>query len=161
MAPGNFTPSPEYPKIKQFSTGPKFDTRISSDIYQELFFEEYTFKKFKKQRKISNSEYLDRFKTYMDAATEFKPDLFFCDFLMNEACYDAAWKLKKPIVGISNGLTCKWRISYTYSLSIITYICYFILLIKIFQPFYQQDHIHLIDQILRGDAIPIWRMNLS
>ncbi|CAG8524630.1 1283_t:CDS:2 [Diversispora eburnea] len=105
VAPGNFTPSSEYPKIKQFSTGPKLDTRDLPNVYEEIFFEEYTFKKFKKQRKISNSEYLDRFKIYMEAATEFKPDLFFCDFLMNEACYDVAWKLKKPIVGISNGLT--------------------------------------------------------
>ncbi|CAG8484933.1 9243_t:CDS:2 [Acaulospora colombiana] len=106
VAPGNFTPSPEYQNIRQFSTGPKFDTKVLP-VYQKLFAEEYTFKKFKLQRKLSNSEYLSRFQVYMRAAAEFKPDLFFCDFLMNEVCYDVAWKLRKPVVGISAGLTRK------------------------------------------------------
>ncbi|CAG8642978.1 2153_t:CDS:2, partial [Dentiscutata erythropus] len=67
--------------------------------------EEYTFFKALSQQTVSNSNYLSRFETYMKAASEFKPDLFLCDHFLNEACYDAAWKLKKPSVGISSWLT--------------------------------------------------------
>ncbi|KAF0451494.1 UDP-Glycosyltransferase/glycogen phosphorylase [Gigaspora margarita] len=104
VSPGNFT-QPNYPFVKHFSTGPKHNPRDMPDIYHELFVEEYTFFKALSQQSVSNSNYLNRFETYLKAASEFKPDLFLCDHFLNEACYDTAWKLKKPSIGISSWLT--------------------------------------------------------
>ncbi|CAG8621806.1 11879_t:CDS:2, partial [Scutellospora calospora] len=104
VSPGNFTHS-NYPNIKHFSTGPKHNPRDMPEIFHELFVEEYSFFKALSQQAMSNSKYLSRFKTYMKAASEFKPDLFFCDHFLNEVCYDIAWKLKKPCIGISSDLT--------------------------------------------------------
>ncbi|CAG8584402.1 22156_t:CDS:2 [Cetraspora pellucida] len=104
VSPGNFT-HPNYPKVKHFSTGPRHNPRDMPEIYHELFVEEFTFFKALSQQAVSNSKYLSRFETYTKAALEFKPDLFLCDHFLNEACYDTAWKLKKPSIGISSWLT--------------------------------------------------------
>ncbi|CAG8645540.1 3588_t:CDS:2, partial [Scutellospora calospora] len=69
--PGNFTAtSTLYHSIPQISLSEPIDTN-SSPEYREIF--------------LTN--------------ILIKPDLFFCDYVTNEACFDLAWKLKKPVVG--------------------------------------------------------------
>ncbi|CAG8850027.1 6174_t:CDS:2, partial [Racocetra persica] len=51
------------------------------------------------------TNYVTYYKTYKQAAEEFDPDLFLCDFLTNYPCFDLAWKLGKPAVGITSVLS--------------------------------------------------------
>ncbi|KAF0507603.1 UDP-Glycosyltransferase/glycogen phosphorylase [Gigaspora margarita] len=51
------------------------------------------------------NEYAEDFNNYLQAYKETKADLFFCDYMANDACFDLAWKLNKPVVGFSRVLT--------------------------------------------------------
>ncbi|RIB25631.1 Glycosyltransferase Family 1 protein [Gigaspora rosea] len=52
--------------------------------------------------KIFNHGYDKHFNNYLQAYKETKPDLFFCNYIANEACFDLALKLKKPVVGYAS-----------------------------------------------------------
>ncbi|CAG8524612.1 1282_t:CDS:2 [Diversispora eburnea] len=95
IAPGNILPSPDYPNIKQISTGLPVNYR--------------------------EDPYLSHFNVYKDATESLKPDLFICDVYMNDVCLDIAWINNKPIVGFSEGLLASPFISYR---SEIWYNCY-------------------------------------
>ncbi|RIB25629.1 Glycosyltransferase Family 1 protein [Gigaspora rosea] len=53
--------------------------------------------------KILNRGYDKYFNNYLQAYKETKADLFFCNYIANEACFDLALKLKKPVVGYASG----------------------------------------------------------
>ncbi|CAG8777418.1 1766_t:CDS:2, partial [Racocetra persica] len=100
VAPGNFTAkSTLYHSIPQIITG-ELESR-ASPTYREVFFYKYTFKTLATARMMSNKRYIENFNKYLQAYKETKPDLFICDYVANEACFDLAWKFKQPIVGFS------------------------------------------------------------
>ncbi|CAG8435074.1 6593_t:CDS:2 [Scutellospora calospora] len=103
VAPGNFTAkSTLYHSIPQIITGEPFDTYASPE-YRKIFFNEFTFKSLADEQMMFNQRYIEYFNKYLQAYKETKPDLFICDYVGNEACFDLAWKLKKPVVGfVSN-----------------------------------------------------------
>ncbi|KAF0455697.1 UDP-Glycosyltransferase/glycogen phosphorylase [Gigaspora margarita] len=53
----------------------------------------------------ASSRYTDFYNIYKQIDEEVNVDLFFCDYIMNFACFDIAWKLGKPVVGIATMLT--------------------------------------------------------
>ncbi|CAG8748410.1 31891_t:CDS:2, partial [Gigaspora margarita] len=109
IAPGNFTLN--YLNIKFFPTDLKIGKLDSREIYDEVFKEDYTsYHTFSLTSDLMNSDYLKLFEIYMKVASEFKPDLFFCDDGSNEVCFDVAWKLKKPSIAI-----CTWLIFRLYT----------------------------------------------
>jgi hypothetical protein len=59
----------------------------------------------------ADKQYLERFEVYKQSTIDFKPDLFLCDLLNNEACFDIAWKFKIPAVGVSSSLSSKYFLS--------------------------------------------------
>ncbi|CAG8663097.1 39106_t:CDS:2 [Gigaspora margarita] len=50
----------------------------------------------------TNERYIKIFNKYLQAYKETNADLLFCDYSANEACFDLAWKLKKPVVGFTS-----------------------------------------------------------
>ncbi|KAF0368590.1 UDP-Glycosyltransferase/glycogen phosphorylase [Gigaspora margarita] len=50
---------------------------------------------------VASSYYVNYYNTYKKTAEEINADLFICDYFLNHACFDLAWKLGKPVVGIS------------------------------------------------------------
>ncbi|CAG8782003.1 10084_t:CDS:2 [Gigaspora margarita] len=53
---------------------------------------------------ITVTSYLPLYNIYKKTAKEINADLFFCDHSLNHPCYDLAWKLGKPAVGITSSL---------------------------------------------------------
>ncbi|KAF0561837.1 UDP-Glycosyltransferase/glycogen phosphorylase [Gigaspora margarita] len=98
IAPGNFTAtSTLYRSIPQIITD-----RVHQD-FDEISFNEYTFKNWANGMKILTRVYDKYFNNYLQAYKETKADLFFCNYIANEACFDLALKLKKPVVGYASG----------------------------------------------------------
>ncbi|RIB06126.1 Glycosyltransferase Family 1 protein, partial [Gigaspora rosea] len=54
--------------------------------------------------KTGVNSYVPYYNIYKQIAEEINVDLFFCDYLINYPCFDLAWKLGKPAVGISSDL---------------------------------------------------------
>ncbi|CAG8462077.1 9298_t:CDS:2 [Scutellospora calospora] len=102
-APGNFTAtSTLYNSIPQTIIGDPPDSYASSE-YRKMFFNEYTFKSMAYEQMMFHQRYLEYFNKYLEVYKETKPDLFICHYVRNEACFDLAWKVKKPVVGfVSN-----------------------------------------------------------
>jgi hypothetical protein len=48
--------------------------------------------------------YNSTFSQVMKISEMVKPDLFFCDTLNNESCFDVAWLKNKPFVGIATSV---------------------------------------------------------
>ncbi|CAG8841847.1 22692_t:CDS:2, partial [Racocetra persica] len=48
--------------------------------------------------------YVPFYNIYKKVAEEINADLFLCDYFKNYPCFDLAWKLGKPAVGISSGI---------------------------------------------------------
>ncbi|GBC02649.1 hypothetical protein RclHR1_04730010 [Rhizophagus clarus] len=100
---GNFTQSQQYPKIKFISLGEKLD--LSKDLeIKHLVNEKVDTGRFKAVFKNHYAAYESIFLKLKEVAETIKPDLFFCDTLNNEPCFDVAWLMKKPLVGISTTL---------------------------------------------------------
>ncbi|KAF0496927.1 UDP-Glycosyltransferase/glycogen phosphorylase [Gigaspora margarita] len=102
VAPGNFTATSTL-----YRSIPQIITRIDG-VYQDfdgIFFNEYTFKSWANIMKILTRGYDKHFNNYLQAYKETKPDLLFCNFIENEACFDLALKLKKPVVGYASHTT--------------------------------------------------------
>ncbi|GES79428.1 glycosyltransferase family 1 protein [Rhizophagus clarus] len=104
VAPGNFTSPTNYPSIKQYSTGPEHDTKELSHVYKAIYEKPYDYNSFFLEKDEADKQYLERFEVYRRSTIDFKPDLFLCDLLNNEACFDIAWKFKIPAVGVSSSL---------------------------------------------------------
>ncbi|CAG8446139.1 2558_t:CDS:2 [Scutellospora calospora] len=101
-APGNFTAtSPLYHSIPQFIIEEPSDTYASPEL-RKIFFDKYDFKSLANEQMTFNERYLEYFNKYFQAYKETKADLFFCDYDGNDACFDLAWKLKKPAVGFAS-----------------------------------------------------------
>ncbi|RIB21621.1 Glycosyltransferase Family 1 protein [Gigaspora rosea] len=101
-APGNFTAkSTLYHSIPQIITGERRDT-YKLPGYNKAFFNKYTFKNLVDSRKDTNERYIKTFNNYLQAYKETYADLLFCDYSANDACFDLAWKLKKPVVGFAS-----------------------------------------------------------
>ncbi|CAG8463598.1 22204_t:CDS:2 [Gigaspora margarita] len=109
-APGNFTAkSTLYHSIPQIITGERRDT-YKLPGYNKAFFNKYTFKNLVDSRKDTNERYIKTFNKYLQAYKETNADLLFCDYSANEACFDLAWKLKKPVIGFASATILLLRI---------------------------------------------------
>ncbi|CAG8804365.1 29339_t:CDS:2, partial [Gigaspora margarita] len=107
VAPGNFTAtSTLYHSIPQIITDIRKDDYVPLEMRKTLF-EEYDIKNWAIRMRMINHKYkyTKYFNDYLQAYKEIKPDLFFCDYIANEPCFDLAWKLKKPVVGFTSGTT--------------------------------------------------------
>src|SRR3954447_9112039 len=101
---GNYTPSSEYPTVKQISLGPRLNLKNVVNV-SEVINKEFDFRRMAMFHKFSVKTYSDTFKKYKNAAKNYNIDLFFCDTLLNDACLDVAHALKKPVVGFSSFLS--------------------------------------------------------
>uniref|UniRef100_U9SRL7 Glycosyltransferase family 1 protein n=1 Tax=Rhizophagus irregularis (strain DAOM 181602 / DAOM 197198 / MUCL 43194) TaxID=747089 RepID=U9SRL7_RHIID len=108
VAPGNFTSPTNYPSIRQYSTGPEHNTKELLHIYKEIYEKPYDYNSFFLEKDEADKQYSERFEVYKRSTIDFKPDLFLCDLLNNEACFDIAWKFKIPAVGVSSSLSSKY-----------------------------------------------------
>ncbi|CAG8709231.1 14737_t:CDS:2, partial [Cetraspora pellucida] len=105
VSPGNFTAtSTSYRSIPQIITESSIEPDESSE-FKKVFYNEYTFESWVNGIKLVDRSYVKYYNDYLKAYKEIKADLFFCDYDANEACFDLAWKLKKPVVGITSVFT--------------------------------------------------------
>ena len=117
MTLGNYTPSSEYPTVKQISLGPRLNL---SDIKYYEPHKKFDFRQYVLLVKENLKYYKDTFEKYVNAAKDHNIDLFFCDALINDACLDAAQALKKPFVAFYSALNGK-----EFFLKMYGYIYYF------------------------------------
>ncbi|CAB4464015.1 unnamed protein product [Rhizophagus irregularis] len=104
---GKFLQSEQYPKINFISLGEEIDLSKDPETIQ-LVKEKVDVGRFKKVFKNHYAAYDSIFLRLKEISEMIKPDLFFCDTVNNEPCFDVAWLMKKPLVGISTsplGLT--------------------------------------------------------
>ncbi|RIB26599.1 Glycosyltransferase Family 1 protein [Gigaspora rosea] len=107
ISPGNYTAqSIHYRSIPQIIFENEFAIQQlnnkSSDINNALV-DNDPFKLMTFVRKLAVQSYIPFYNIYKQVAEENEADLFFCDFMpvVNHPCFDLAWKLGKPAVGIS------------------------------------------------------------
>ncbi|CAG8792356.1 40954_t:CDS:2 [Gigaspora margarita] len=101
-ASGNFTANSEsYRSIPQIITGNKTGTSLmNEELAKKVFLEDVDFKI---MSKVFDPElYTKYYNIYKRITEEINVDLFFCDVGMNEACFDLAWQLEKPVVGFAS-----------------------------------------------------------
>ncbi|CAG8480262.1 43033_t:CDS:2 [Gigaspora margarita] len=107
VAPGNFTAtSTLYRSIPQIITDNPRDAYITSEKFRKILFNEFDIKSWVDALNVVDRRYIKYFNNYLQAYKEIKPDLFFCNHFANEACFDLALKLKKPVVGFASGTVC-------------------------------------------------------
>ncbi|CAG8544125.1 13873_t:CDS:2 [Cetraspora pellucida] len=105
ISPGNYTAqSIYYHSIPQviFENDYIGLDRKSSEVNKAFLEDDYE-KTFAQVRKIAVQSYVPFYNIYTKVAEEINADLFVCDCLMNYPCFDLAWKLGKPAVGIATG----------------------------------------------------------
>ena len=56
---------------------------------------------FKLLNNLARKYYVTFYKAYKQVAEEIDVDLFICEHTINYPCFDLAWKLGKPVVGVS------------------------------------------------------------
>ncbi|CAB5369489.1 unnamed protein product [Rhizophagus irregularis] len=99
LTSGYYTPSLEYPNIKQVTLGPALNYK---EILNSKFHKEFEFKEILPFIENGIIAYRETYQKYKNVAKDYNIDLFICDNLLNEACLDIANTLKKPVVGISS-----------------------------------------------------------
>ncbi|CAB4430087.1 unnamed protein product [Rhizophagus irregularis] len=99
LTSGYYTPSLEYPNIKQVTLGPALNYK---EILNAKFHKEFEFKEMLPFVENGIIAYRETYQKYKNVAKDYNIDLFICDNLLNEACLDIANTLKKPVVGISS-----------------------------------------------------------
>ncbi|KAF0553051.1 UDP-Glycosyltransferase/glycogen phosphorylase [Gigaspora margarita] len=111
ISPGNYTAqSIHYRSIPQIIFENEFATNQinskSSDINKVLL-DNDPFKMMPILRKLAVQSYTPFYNIYKQVADENEVDLFFCDYMpvINHPCFDLAWKLGKPAVGISTDIS--------------------------------------------------------
>ncbi|CAG8675780.1 45517_t:CDS:2, partial [Gigaspora margarita] len=52
-----------------------------------------------------NTVYVPLYNVYKEIVEDINPDLFLCDYYLNNPCFDLAWKLGKPVVGITSTIS--------------------------------------------------------
>ncbi|KAF0467838.1 UDP-Glycosyltransferase/glycogen phosphorylase [Gigaspora margarita] len=100
VAPGNYTAkSSFYSSIPQVIV----DVLIASNLQEikDLIDGEDNLKTFKLFNDWSRIHYVTFYEAYKQVAEEIDVDLFICEHAINYPCFDLAWKLGKPVVGIS------------------------------------------------------------
>lgn len=104
VAPGNYTTqSFSYKSIPQISFDPK-EMGFGHEKIKNTLISDDHFKSFKVVHNITVTSYLPLYNIYKKTAKAINADLFFCDHSLNHPCYDLAWKLGKPAVGITSSL---------------------------------------------------------
>ncbi|CAG8614809.1 uncharacterized protein OCT59_025516 [Rhizophagus irregularis] len=108
---GTFKLSQQYPKINFISLGEVTDF-LNNPEFVDLVQGKFNIGKlqniFKKRFDSYNSTFL-QLKVISEIV---KPDLFFCDTLNNEPCFDMAWVKNKPFVGIATSVLGLSRVPY-------------------------------------------------
>ncbi|KAF0512698.1 UDP-Glycosyltransferase/glycogen phosphorylase [Gigaspora margarita] len=105
VAPGNFTArSTNYHSIPQVIFNNEYYDRNSHE-FDHAFLDNDFFKIFPVMINAMIQSYVPFYNIYKQVNDEINADLFFCDILINPACFDLAWKLGKPAVGISSDLS--------------------------------------------------------
>ena len=97
LTAGRYEPSSEYPGLKQFSLGPQLHVRNMKNVN---IHKEFDYRGLEQVMQITNKAYNETYKKYEKVAKDNNVDLFFCDVLINEACLDIGYNLKKPVVGM-------------------------------------------------------------
>ncbi len=100
---GSFLQSEQYPKINFISLGEAVDLAKDPE-FAKLVNDKVDAGKFKNVFKSHYESYKNMFLRLKEIAEIIKPDLFFCDTANNEPCFDVAWLMKKPLVGISTNI---------------------------------------------------------
>ncbi|CAG8517203.1 17073_t:CDS:2 [Gigaspora margarita] len=104
VAPGNFTAnSDSYRLIPQIIVGDEVGTSLlnsDQELLKKLFFEVADFTTMAKS--FDAELYTKFYNIYKRTAEDINVDLFFCDFAINDQCFDLAWQLEKPVVGFSS-----------------------------------------------------------
>ncbi|CAJ0639404.1 16223_t:CDS:2 [Entrophospora sp. SA101] len=104
VSPEDYSPKPEYEKIKHYSTGKKF-VASEIDAFKKTFYTRTSaFDIFPSLIKLQIDRYSEHLKVYERVSNEVNPDLFLCDFGNNEVCFDVALKLGKPAVSVTSFL---------------------------------------------------------
>ncbi|RIB17404.1 Glycosyltransferase Family 1 protein [Gigaspora rosea] len=103
MAPGNFTA-----KSTSYRSIPQIITDIAHEELDRISYNEYNINNWPKEIRLVDRGYTKYLKNYLQANKEIKPDLFFCNYFANEACFDLALKLKKPVVDFASGTICEY-----------------------------------------------------
>ena len=98
VASGSYTPSSEYPGVKQVSLGPQVEFKDLKDS-AALFEKEFDFRRFQSINEANIREYNVTFEKFKNAAIEYNIDMFVCYIAANDACLDVAHTLKIPVVG--------------------------------------------------------------
>ncbi|RIB13811.1 Glycosyltransferase Family 1 protein [Gigaspora rosea] len=103
VAPGNFTANSEsYRSIPQIiSNNEKGSSLFSNqELFKKLCVEDLDIGT---MWKVFDPElYTKNYNAFKRATEEIDVDLFFCDLGINEACFDLAWQLEKPVVGFTS-----------------------------------------------------------
>ncbi|RIA85954.1 Glycosyltransferase Family 1 protein, partial [Glomus cerebriforme] len=100
VSKGKYEPSSEYPTVKQVSLGPD----LPLEELKEEIHKEFDYRAVAIIMELAVKLYNQTYEIYKTAAEEYNPDLFFCDYFVNDACLDVAYALKKPVVGWTSGL---------------------------------------------------------
>ncbi|RIB07047.1 Glycosyltransferase Family 1 protein [Gigaspora rosea] len=98
MAPGNFTATSAL-----YRSIPQIITDSAHGGLESISYNEYNINYWAKEMRLIDRGYTKYLNNYLQAYKEIKPDLFFCNYFANEACFDLALKLKKPVVGFASG----------------------------------------------------------
>ncbi|CAG8726710.1 27330_t:CDS:2 [Gigaspora margarita] len=100
-APGNFTAkSALYHSIPQIITDEAHNTHEST--YKKSIIDKFDFKSMDDIRMKFINRYVEDFNKGLQAYKETKADLFLCDWAGNLVCFDLAWKLNKPAIGMAS-----------------------------------------------------------
>ncbi|RIA90054.1 Glycosyltransferase Family 1 protein [Glomus cerebriforme] len=99
LTSGNYTPSSEYPTVKQISLRNSLNFKETKKL-AEAYKNDY--ERIAVIIEQSLKTYNNIIEDYKNVAKEYEIDLFFCDILINDACLDIANILKKPVVGFSS-----------------------------------------------------------
>ncbi|CAI2176494.1 17349_t:CDS:2 [Funneliformis geosporum] len=98
---GNKLLSSEYPTVKHISLGHDLKDLVQNNGIKmdDLIHKKFDIKQLIFMTKFALKMYPESFEIYKNAAKDYNVDLFFCDIMINDACVDAAYILKKPVVG--------------------------------------------------------------
>ncbi|CAG8731864.1 19073_t:CDS:2, partial [Racocetra persica] len=101
LAPGNFTAnSYSYRSIPQVIVDKETTIGLfNKDLVKKLYFEHSKITSLNAM--FDPDFYTKNYKIFKQTAMEINADLFICDIVMNFPCFDLAWELEKPVVGIT------------------------------------------------------------